>query len=264
MKNINIGVANLIISNKLKHSYYKNVLIKECKQLTTDFFDVVRNSPILQLEFKVYNNLENKNIEDDLTATRYIDSNIKLFEVYTVNEIEKEHEKLVTFIDENSELDSEKLKLYESICNLIIESVNDYDLVDVDKIHESFTTVLNHIKSPKKQIVENRDYKLINEDVIAIAIEKFNEKYSNLNEDDKILFKQLINTNNTQKIEILETYKNDCLVILEKLDKTNVEDKIEKTIDKIKNMNYKPNSRFLKEQIEDDIISLHELKKSLL
>ena len=89
MKNTNIGIANLVVSNKLRDSYFNNSLIEESKKITTDFFEVVKSSPILQLEFKVFNNLENKTIENDLAATRYIDSNIKLFEVYTIDEIDR-------------------------------------------------------------------------------------------------------------------------------------------------------------------------------
>ena len=69
MKNTNIGIANLVVSNKLKNSYFNHELIEESKKLTTDFFNAVRNSPILELEFKVFNNLENKTIENDLAAT---------------------------------------------------------------------------------------------------------------------------------------------------------------------------------------------------
>ena len=75
MKNTNIGIANLVISRKLKDSYFNNSLIEESKKLTTDFFDVVKSSPILQLEFKVFNNLENKHIESDLIANRVLSLN---------------------------------------------------------------------------------------------------------------------------------------------------------------------------------------------
>jgi hypothetical protein len=258
MKKTNIGVANLVISNKLKNSYFNNELIEESKKLTADFIDVVKGSPILQLEFKIFNNLENKNIENDSAATRYIDSNIKLFEVYTISEINKEHEKLQRFLTENYKLDSEKIKLYDAIGNLIMESVNDYDSIDIDCIHESFTTVLNHIKSPKKQLIENHEIKPINEDIIEIAINKFNEKYETLNEEDKNLLKKLIKSNDNQKQELLEDYKKENLVILERVNKDNIEDKIAKTIKKIREMSY--NSK----TIDDDIISLHELKKNLL
>ena len=114
MKNTNIGIANLVISNKLKQSFFSNNLIEESKKLTNDFFDVIKSSPILQLEFKVYSNIENKHIDNELIATRYIDNNIKLFEVWTLREIEAEHEKLKTFLTE------ENLKHYETREHLAI------------------------------------------------------------------------------------------------------------------------------------------------
>jgi len=259
MKNANIGIANLIVSNKLKDSYFSNDLIQESQELTTGFFDVVKNSPILQLEFKVFSNLENKIIESDLAATRYIDGNIKLFEVYTISEIEKEHEKLKPFLPE-SVTNSDKVQLYNAIDTLIIESLNDYDKIDVDGIHESFTLVLNHIKSPKKQLVENKiSTETINEDVIEIAIGKFNEKYDGLDESDKLLLKTLIKSNESEKEELLETYKSETLNLLEEgVLEDEIKEKLSKTIQKIREMKYNPQS------FTDDIIGLHELKKELL
>lgn len=258
MKSTNIGIANLIISNKLKESYFNQDLVVESKKLTTDFFDVVKNSPILQLEFKVFDNLEKKHIDGDLAATRYIDSNIKLFEVYTISEIDIERNKLNKFLDKNIILDTNKTILYNAIDNLIRESLNDYDDMDTDVIHESFEIVLNHIKSPKKQLIESHEVKPMNEEVIEIAINKFNEKYSTLNEDDRVLIKMLVKSNEGEKNELLEEYKNECLTILESKNNDKIADKIATTIKKIREMSY--NSK----TIDDNIISLHEFKKELL
>jgi len=259
MKNTNIGIANLVISKKLKDSYFNHSLIEESKKLTTDFFDVVKTSPILQLEFKVFSNLENKHIENDLAATRYIDSNIKLFEVYTIAEIDAEREKLNEFVDGGSIVaELERATLYNAIDNLITESINDYDKIDVDAIHESFNLVLNHIKTPKKTLIESVDVKPINEEVLEIAIEKFNERYDTLIESDKNLLKRLIKSTDVEKETLLEEYKTDSLIILEGIQKDKAEEKIAKAIQKIKEMKY--NSK----TVNDDIISLHEFKKELL
>jgi len=259
MKNTNIGIANLVISNKLKDSYFNNNLIEESKKLTMDFFDVVKNSPVLQLEFKVFNNLEKKHIENDLAATRYIDSNIKLFEVYTIQEIDIEREKLKPFISEQTKpIDIDEIRLYFAINNLIRESLNDYDDIDTDAIHESFEIVLNHIKSPKKQLVESHEIKPVNEEIIEIAIGKFNEKYSTLNENDRTLIKKLVKSNDIKKTELLEEYKNECLIILEAKNNDKIADKIATTIKKIREMSYDSKT------IDDSIISLHEFKKELL
>ena len=262
MKNANIGIVNFIISNKLKDSYFNNNLIDESKKLTYDFMDVVKSSPILQLEFKTFDNIENKHIENELIASRYIDTNIKLFEVYTLQEIEREHLKLNAFINEETiPIDDDKILLYNAIETLIKESLNDYDKVNVDNIHESFIYVLNHLKQPKISLVENvtiDELDEINEDVIEIAVDNYNEKYKSLNEDEKTLLQKLIKSNDKEKRELLESYKTENLSLLENINKEGVKDNIAKAIQKIKEMKYS------KKNVDNDIISLHELKKELL
>jgi hypothetical protein len=269
MKNTNIGIANLVISNKLKDSYFHNNLIEEAKKLTTDFFGVIKSSPILQLEFKVLSNLENKHIENDLAATRYIDDNIKLFEVYTIQEIDAEREKVGNFLIENTAPENldildvdERVSLYNAIDTLITESLNVPDKIDVDSIHDSFEVVLNHVKSPKKEsLIENLEMKDVDEDVIEIAVGKFNEKYDTLNENDKNLLKKLIKSTDDEKQGLLEEYKTECLTILESVPKDTIEEKnnkIANAIRKIKEM------KFGKDTVDDNIIGLHELKKELL
>lgn len=259
MKNANIGIVNLIISNKLKDSYFNEKLINESKKIISDFFDVVKNSPILQLEFKVFNNLMDKHIENDIAATRYIDNNIKLFEIYTIQEIEKEREKLIPFISENTfSSTDQRILLYNAIDTLIEESLKRSDEINVDNIHEAFILVLNHIKTPKNNLVECIDNNDINDDIIEIAVNKFNNKYEVLDDDDRNLFQTLIKANDEEKAALLETYKNDTLVILERINKENTKDIVTKAIQKIKEMIYE------KDNVDDHIISLHELKKELL
>lgn len=264
MENINIGIVNLILSSKLRESYFNDDMLNESKSLLSEFINIVRTSPILQLEFKVFDNIENKHIDNELAATRYIDNNIKLFEVYTLKEIMIERKKLKRFITENViNMDSPKVKLYSAIDELIRESICDYDKIDVDKIHESFTYVLNHIKEPKKENEVNKT-EMINEEVLEIAVEKFNEKYVSLNEDDKHLLKTLVKSTDEQKYELLENYKTEILGILEKLNSENVQDGITKAITKINEMNYKPNTKEFSEKIVDDIIGLHEFKREII
>lgn len=259
MKNINIGIVNFIISNKLKESYFNNNLIDESKEITFNFLDVVKSSPILQLEFKVFNNLENKHIDNDVAAARYIDSNIKLFEVYTLQEIKEEHKKLKSFLTEETNIDDEyKIQLYKSINTLIKESLKINDEVNVDKIHESFTFILSHLKQPKKATLSEVDAKSINEDVIEIAVNKFNEKYDSMNEEDLKLVHKLIKFNDNDKKDLLESYKAETISLLEALSNEATKENILKSIQKITSMNYN------KFNVDDDIISLHELKKGLL
>lgn len=257
MKNVNIGIANLIISNKLKESYFNDKLVVESKELARDFFDVVKKSPVLQLEFKVFNNIENKHIENEQAATRYIDNNIKLFEIYTNEEIEEERAKLRGFLTEDITHDSERIELYNAIQTLIKESLSYGENVDVDEIHEGFTFILNHIQKPKKNLVESVNVDEINEEVLEIAVNKFNEKYGGLEENDKNLVNSLIKADKNEKQKLLETYKSETLKTLNEIQDDNTKENVEKAITKINEMKYDENS------IDDDIIELHELKKEL-
>jgi len=265
MKNVNIGIANLVISNKLKESYFNDNLIVESKKVAFDFFEIVKKSPVLQLEFKVYNNIEGKHIENELFAKEYVDNNVRLFEVYTIEEIEAERAKLTDFLQEEmfGELNpetynQEKVRLYEAINTLITESLKVSDKVDVDEIHEAFTFVFNHIRTPKAALLESVDVEPINEEVLEIAVGKFNEKYASLNEDDRDLLRTLIKSTWREKKALLETYKTETLTILEGIDKENVLDVSAKAIAKIKEMVYNGKT------VDDNIIGLHEFKKELL
>ena len=53
MKNINIGITNLSIYDKLNESNLDNNLIEDFKKTSSNYLGVIKNSPMLQLEFKV-------------------------------------------------------------------------------------------------------------------------------------------------------------------------------------------------------------------
>jgi len=256
MENVNVGIVNLIIANELKNSFSKNELNESVQTLTKELLSIIKESPILQLEYKVINNIENKFIENELAATRYIDNNIKLFEIYTIDEIEKEHNKLKGLVNENITVDDERLDLYNSIHTLIIESLNDYEKINVDEIHEAFTYTLNHVRTPKNNKTLTNDDS-INESIIEIAIDKYNQKYSSLNEEEKSLIKKLASSNEREKRELFESYRNENISIFKGIEENGIEEKVSKTLVKLNEMT------FNKETAIDDILKLYELKEGL-
>ena len=260
MKNTNIGIINMVIETNLKESYFNKGLLTEAKENTNKLLSIIKDSTILQLEHQVYNNLNGKHIENELLATRYIDNNIKLFEVYTIDEIDAENEKLksILTINENQLSNKESIDFFNAIDILIKESVRHPNDININLQHESFGVVLKHIQKPKEKIIESDDLKMINEEVIEIAVKKFNEKYEKLNENEKQLFKKLIKASDSEKKELLESYKKDALNVLENLNKEQVKENISKAIKKINEMEYK------KDNVINDIVDLHELKNELL
>lgn len=256
MKNYNIGIVSAMLLNKIDGvlNESNDVNVKSFAEL----INLVKTSPLLQLEHKVLNNIETKHIDNDAMALRYIDNNIKLFEVYTINEIDAEREKMKSLIRENEMPQNNKTKLYSAIDVLITESLDDYDNVDVNSIHEATEFILKHLKESKDNSTETQYNKVISEEVLRIAINKFNEKYESMNEMDKHIFNQLIALGDNGKENLLETMKNDVLIKLNEMKTDNTQDNIEKAIQKINEMKYNEVSVF------DDILSLHELKKELI
>jgi hypothetical protein len=259
MRSINLGLINLIICDELKNSYFNNNTLNESRKNVTELFNIVKESPLLSLEFKVYNNIENKNIDNDACAIRYIDNNIKLFETYTLDDFDTEHKKLEKFLTNDlSDLNENKIYLYDSIYDLIKESLSLSDDIDVDQVHESFTFVLNHIKSNKQIIDESKKVAVVSDDVINIAINKFNEKYSNsLNENEFQIFRKLIKSNDDEKKELFESLKIENLNILNEITDDTYKDKTDMAINKISEM------KFNTETVNEDIINLFELKNDL-
>lgn len=257
MKKTNIGLINYVVFNNIKNNYFGNKIVSESKIGLSNLLNTISNSKILQLEFKIYNNLENKEISDDIMASRYIDNNIRLLEVYDKNEVLEEHKLLNGFKDISiDEIPQDKITLYENIDSLIMESLKNPNDVNVDILHESFSHVLSHIKKPKtnKEINGSIEYP---EHVVELAINKFNDKYNTLSEDEKLLFKMLTTSTANEKKEILENYKIEILDILNKHENSNMKESIDKAISKINKM------EFDEVNIDSDIISLFEFKKEL-
>ena len=257
MKNFNIGIVNLLVSTKLKEAYFKGALIEESKVVTSNFLDVVKNSPYLQLEFRIFNSIEGKHIESEVQAKDYIDKQINLFEIYTIEEIDAEREKLKPFIGEAVLPSDDRIKLYEALDSLVNETLETHEKKDIDKLHEALVIVLEHVRTPKKVLLESVDVEPVNEEVIEIAIEKFNEKYAELNEADKELLQTLIKSSDDEKFTLLETMKTESRIKLTRIDEEAAKVFVEKATQKINEMVYD------KETVEDNILKLHELKKEL-
>lgn len=259
---INTGLVKMIILENLNESLLNEKSLNILKETVSKFCNVVNDSPLLQLEYRLFENLENvKNIDNDIIATRYIDNNIKLFEKYSIDEINNEHKKLLEFIDVNNtyNIDVNKIKINESIYNLIIESNKLNVTPNIDLLHESFITVLNYLKDNKNNIIinENNDDTSLNNSIVEIAISKFNDKFNKLDENDKDLFKILTKSSKEEKKSIFEKYKSDIKITLENINNDEIKDRINESINKIDKMEYNNKT------INDDIITLFELNNAL-
>lgn len=256
MKNLNIGIINHVLTGFLSESIDNN----KFKSLSKELFILLESSPLLQLEYNVMNNLSNKK-DKNIIVDRYIDDNIKLFESYTLNEFDLEQKKLIPLAEKyDLNINSDDNKLYDSIHNLIRESLKISNEIDVDTLHESFLIIHEHLSNKNENHNKNLndESNVINEEVIKIAINEFNENYlSKLNESELDIFKKLIHDNFNDKVDLCESLKRECISKLDENRDVLGDEKYNLSIQKINELNN------TKTTINENILKLFELKNGL-
>lgn len=187
------------------------------KRLFKKYIKTIKESEILKTQFLVYSNIENKIDSDAFSANIYITENVKLLEKYTPAEILNENKKLVDLLKKSveslNELDKEYelSKLHESLSNLILTKRTPKN---IEVITEEIKNVTNFILSNKqKEIKENIDLPV--SILSKIMVEKYNEKYSAIEKEDKEILKTLINSNVEDKRVLYSKITNECIDLVD-------------------------------------------------
>jgi hypothetical protein len=260
--NINLGIAKAIVSNKVTNEFINESTVNKNNKSFKNLVNIITDSPILMKEYTVIENIENMHIENDVMASKYIDNNMKMFSSFSKEEINEAHNLLKDFITESDvkEIDATKVKLYNSIGSLISESVDSNG--SITNIHNSYENLIEYLK--ENHSTENVDDVLtdLNENididsVIEVAIDKFNTKFSSLNENDISLLNNIIYGSKEDKKELFESLKTENIESLKVTETNGVEDKIHEAIERLNNMDY------TEDTVSEGIIKLHNLKQNL-
>jgi hypothetical protein len=240
-------------------------LVKE-NQLNKDLFKkyikTIKESEILKTQFLVYNNIENKISDNTFAINLFVTENLKLLEKYKISDIVKENKKLALLLSSAktnvNESYSEKIaKLHESLSKLIFTKRT---ASNIDVITENITQVIDFIKENKiQEIKESID--LPNSLISTIMVDKYNEKYSMLDESEKEILKVLIESNDEDKKNVyIKTIKECIELINENLKDAdlNTKEKLLQVKESLLNNTGEINEEFFK-----NISKLVELKTSL-
>ena len=179
---MNFGTLKQYVTDQLTQSLLTES--KDGKKIFESFMKQIKLSDILKTQFKIFGNIENQFIKDELKATRYINENINLIKKFKYKDIIQESKKLFDkfFIKENKEQCPCSTKLYENLDILIKETISNNP--DPYKKYNSFNNVLEYIMTENTSKKEQDNYKIVNETffptskIIEMAIKKFNNKYS--------------------------------------------------------------------------------------
>jgi hypothetical protein len=188
----------------------------------------------------------------------FVTENINLLGKFSTEEILAENTKLVNMsqmVKGRLESDYDKKELHEAISYLIFKENTPYTIQESTKRRMD---VISHInKNITKVVTETPE---VPTSLIAnIAVDKFNEKYADLTEDEhKVLNVILEAGNDVGKEEVFKNTIKSCV--------DSVNERLQESSNKEKLLNVKErllSTDFISETFSDDISKLLELKRTL-
>jgi hypothetical protein len=170
-----------------------------------------KNTELIK-EYRLYKTLSDERFKSDTKANMLIEAALKARRGLNKNKLQNEKYELIKTIKENFEIDSffqTKVNNYKLLAS--IYKIFEYNELDNPvEITKSRITILENITSKIKNSVISESSGIINEpkEVRLLAykylVEKFNTKYSNLSESQKVLLREYIeNVSNTNNLKSL-------------------------------------------------------------
>jgi len=229
------------------------------KKIFQSYIKALKEDKILKTQYLVYKNLESK-VEPDLNmAIDYVNENISLLKSFSPKQIIEANKKLVKLLGEFKKMLDEKYdekleKLHENISYLVTHK------------NTNINATFNRKKQIAEYIIIPKSKELISENIVPtkvlcdIAIRRFNEKYSDLTENEKSLIKVIIESDSENQTIFFKNIKNTCIKLIdENLKNADIETK-EKLLtvkDKLLNL------EFNKETFSESAIKLINLANDL-
>lgn len=228
------------------------------KKLFKTYLNAIKENKLLRLQFLVYTNIENKVESDRIKAGDFLRENLNLFSNINKEEIIKENEKILTkVLFEQTNSDDRRNNLYEDISTLIFLRRTPKN---IDKIMESTNNIVDYIVNNTTETI-NEEINLPNSMLSVMMVDKYNEKYSILDEGERKLLKVLIESTEVEKKDIYKEIVRECIDMIDsKLDTNDLEikDKLLKVKDKLLSDKYDINEDF-----SSKIIKINNLKNNL-
>jgi hypothetical protein len=253
----NFGKIKNIYNETLVDGIYKKDAEK--KSIFQEYVKAINKSDILKTQFQVFKNIENKVEVDEYKATQYVKENIELLKKFNKKDIIEANQKLASGIlfEQGVNFEYKLEGLHEEITKLIF---TDKNANNIDKVLESLERVVDYIKNngDKEELQEN----LIPTGILSdIAIEKFNDKYSDISEDEKRMLKSILDGDEDSKKDAFTSTIRECIDLVDgQLSESDLttKEKMLKVKDKLLRMEY------LEESFIADMGSVIELKNSLI
>jgi len=250
---------------KIKNAFHEilveSILGKdiEKRKIVKRFIKAISKSEILKSQFLVYNNIENKIDDGQFSANLFITENINLLNKFKKGDIVSENTKLMglsQMVKLKIDDDYSNKNLHESITSLIFtESTPE----TVQYITDNRLSIVKYVNENISEDKDLSDTNGLPTSLIAnLAVDKFNEKYSNLTEEEhKVLNVILDGGNDEAKKEVFNVVLKECVV--------GVNNKLSSGDNRVKLLDVKEkllNTKYNNESFSEDITKLLDLKRT--
>jgi len=176
----------------------------------------LKENKVLATQYLVYKNLESKIERDSTKAAEYVNENIALLQEFSPKEIKEANEKVIELLGEsknlvNAKYGNELQTLHKHITYLASHKKNPSN---IDNIINSRNQISEHIVTNKEK--EKLSESTIPTNVLcSVAVRKFNEKYADLSEDEKVLIKIISESDGENQSIFFTNTKNKCIELVE-------------------------------------------------
>ena len=214
---------------KVKHSKYKNTgILFELltRQITSDTISGGSNKALsilkkyfnskseLLKEYKIYNALSTKSYSDENKATILVNTLVEAHTKLNRSQLRREKYNLIKELKSTYDLNDffkAKITNYKTMASIynLTENIDATPLSIVDSKVQLIEHITKPIKKVKKNVVmetynhEDKNTRLLTQ---KILLEKFNDKYKGLGENQKILLQEYVNS--VSNSPSLKTYIN--------------------------------------------------------
>jgi hypothetical protein len=195
------------VKSKLNKAYSQDLIenTSNYKKLYEEFLKTIKSSPVLMLEYTIYENLKKHNLEYN-ESLRFIEANVSALSKIDKNELLKENKKLEKFDLKEIELSEDKITLNKNIENVINESVLK-KITNVNKLHESVNFLIESLTKKDEAKLEKTDKGFKVSHIFHLAKKKLEEKFSNLQPDEMEIISSFIKGDEKKKKTVFENYK---------------------------------------------------------
>ena len=223
-----------------------------------NYIKMLKENVILNIQYHIFDNIENKYFEDKSDAKDYIKENISLLNDFTKEQIIEANSKLAGMVSFESGEDYEGKELHDNITNLIF---TDKKAETLDSITESIHLLRDHMTTQRIDEGEKTEKIDLPPSIVSkMVINKFNTKYENISEDEKKIIKSILNGSEEDKKNLHTEMVRECVDTIDsKLDESdiNIKGKLLSAKDKLLRMSYN------EETYTSDISKIYNFKESV-